>query len=38
LVRVGFEPIMGIGGEQAAAVFQDELVRWMPIIKANSKS
>ena len=38
LVRVGFEPIMEIGGEQAAAVFQDELVRWTPIIKANSKS
>jgi tripartite-type tricarboxylate transporter receptor subunit TctC len=36
LVRVGFEPIMGIGGEQAAAVFQDELVRWTPIIKAGA--
>ena len=36
LVRVGFEPMMGIGGEQAAAVFQDELVRWTPIIKAGA--
>jgi hypothetical protein len=38
LVRVGFEPMMGYGGEKAGAVFQDELARWTPIIRANSKS
>jgi tripartite-type tricarboxylate transporter receptor subunit TctC len=37
LVRVGFEPMMGYGGEKAGAVFQDELARWTPIIRANSK-
>jgi tripartite-type tricarboxylate transporter receptor subunit TctC len=36
LVRVGFEPMIGIGGEQAAAVFRDELVRWTPIIRAGA--
>ena len=36
LLRVGFEPMMGFGGERAAAVFQDELVRWTPIIKAGA--
>jgi len=39
LVRIGFEPMIGLGGEKAAAVFHDELVRWTPIIKAGlSKS
>ncbi len=36
LVRVGFEPMVGVGGDQAAQVFQDELVRWTPIIKAGA--
>ena len=38
LVRVGFEPMVGVGGDKAAQVFQDELVRWTPIIKAGGKS
>ena len=39
LVRIGFEPMIGLGGEKAAGVFYDELVRWTPIIKAGlSKS
>ena len=36
LVRVGFEPIVGMSADQATATFQDELTRWTPIIKANS--
>ena len=33
LLRLGFEPLPGVGPDQAAAVFQDELVRWTPILK-----
>jgi tripartite-type tricarboxylate transporter receptor subunit TctC len=33
LLRIGFEPLLGVGPDQAAAVFQDELVRWTPILK-----
>ena len=33
LLRLGFEPLLGVGPDQAAAVFQDELVRWTPILK-----
>ncbi len=36
LLRVGFEPMVGFGGERAAAVFRDELMRWTPIIKAGA--
>ncbi len=36
LLRIGFEPMLGVGGEQAAAVFHDELIRWTPIIKASA--
>ncbi len=35
LLRVGFEPVLGVGGAKAAQVFQDELVRWTPILKAG---
>ncbi len=35
LLRVGFEPVLGVGGEKAADVFKNELVRWTPIIKAS---
>ncbi len=35
LLRIGFEPVLGVGGEKAAEVFKDELVRWTPILKAN---
>ena len=35
LLRVGFEPVLGVGREKAADVFKDELVRWTPILKAT---
>ncbi len=35
LLRIGFEPVLGVGGEMAANVFKDELVRWTPILKAS---
>ena len=34
LVRLGFEPVRGVGPDTAAGVFQDELARWTPILKA----
>ena len=33
LLRVGFEPVRDVGPDKAAGVFQDELVRWTPILK-----
>jgi tripartite-type tricarboxylate transporter receptor subunit TctC len=33
LLRLGFEPVLGVGPDKAAGVFQDELVRWTPILK-----
>ena len=33
LLMLGFEPLLGVGPDQAAAVLQDELVRWTPILK-----
>jgi tripartite-type tricarboxylate transporter receptor subunit TctC len=36
LLRVGFEPVLDVGPDKAAGVFQDELVRWTPILKAVS--
>jgi tripartite-type tricarboxylate transporter receptor subunit TctC len=33
LLRLGFEPLLGFGPDRAAGVFQDELVRWTPILK-----
>jgi len=33
LLTLGFEPLFGVGPDQAASVFQDELVRWTPILK-----
>jgi tripartite-type tricarboxylate transporter receptor subunit TctC len=36
LLKLGFEPIIGIGPDKAAGVFQDELVRWTPILKTVS--
>ena len=38
LLRAGIEPIIGMSPAQASAIFQDELTRWTPIIKANSRS
>ena len=35
LLRLGFEPVLGVGGEKAADVFKDELVRWTPVLKAG---
>ena len=35
LLRIGFEPVRGIGPDKAARVFQDELTRWTPILKAS---
>jgi tripartite-type tricarboxylate transporter receptor subunit TctC len=34
LLRLGFEPMRDVGPDQAAGVFQDELVRWTPILEA----
>src|SRR5262245_33842556 len=34
LLRLGFEPVRDIGPDKAASVFQEELVRWTPILKA----
>ena len=34
LVRLGFEPVRDVGPDTAAGVFQDELARWTPILKA----
>jgi tripartite-type tricarboxylate transporter receptor subunit TctC len=36
LLRLGFEPLLGIGPDQATGVFQDERVRWAPILKSVS--
>ena len=36
LLKLGFEPLIGIGPDKAAGVFQDELVRWTPILKTVS--
>jgi hypothetical protein len=36
LIRLGFEPVRDVGLEKAARVFQDELVRWTPILKASA--
>jgi tripartite-type tricarboxylate transporter receptor subunit TctC len=36
LLRLGFEPMLGVGPDKAAALFQDERVRWMPILKTVS--
>ena len=33
LLRLGFETVLGVGPDKAAGVYQDELTRWMPIIK-----
>jgi tripartite-type tricarboxylate transporter receptor subunit TctC len=36
LLAKGFEPLLGIGPDKAAGIFQDELVRWTPILKTVS--
>jgi tripartite-type tricarboxylate transporter receptor subunit TctC len=36
LLKLGFEPLIGIGPDKAAGVFQDELIRWTPILKTVS--
>jgi tripartite-type tricarboxylate transporter receptor subunit TctC len=36
LLAKGFEPLLGIGPDKAASIFQDELVRWTPILKTVS--
>lgn len=33
LVRLGFEPVGGIGPDKAAGVFRDELAHWAPVLK-----
>jgi len=35
LLKLGFEPVRGVGGEKATEVLRDELVRWTPILKAG---
>jgi tripartite-type tricarboxylate transporter receptor subunit TctC len=34
LVRLGFEPVLDVGPKKAAALFQDERVRWTPILNS----
>jgi tripartite-type tricarboxylate transporter receptor subunit TctC len=36
LLTLGFEPVLDVGPDKAATVFQDELVRWTPILKTVS--
>jgi tripartite-type tricarboxylate transporter receptor subunit TctC len=36
LIRLGFEPVIGAGPDQAARIFRDELARWTPILKSVS--
>src|SRR5262245_3483244 len=36
LLTKGFEPLLDIGPDKAASIFQDELVRWTPILKTVS--
>jgi tripartite-type tricarboxylate transporter receptor subunit TctC len=36
LLRLGFEPVLEVGPDKAARVFQEELARWTPILKATS--
>jgi tripartite-type tricarboxylate transporter receptor subunit TctC len=36
LLRLGFEPVLDVGPDKAAGVFQDELARWTPILKTTS--
>jgi hypothetical protein len=36
LLRLGFEPVLDIGPDKAAGVFQEELARWTPILKTTS--
>jgi tripartite-type tricarboxylate transporter receptor subunit TctC len=36
LLRLGFEPVLDVGPDKAAGVFQEELARWTPILKATS--
>ena len=36
LLNLGFEPVRGVGGARATEVFKDELVRWMPLLKAGA--
>ena len=35
LLRLGFEPVRGAGPEKAAQIFQGELKRWTPMLKAG---
>jgi tripartite-type tricarboxylate transporter receptor subunit TctC len=35
LLRIGFEPVRDVGLDKAARVFQDELIRWTPILKTS---
>jgi tripartite-type tricarboxylate transporter receptor subunit TctC len=35
LLRLGFEPVRGAGPEKAALIFQGELKRWTPMLKAG---
>jgi len=36
LLRLGFEPVLDVGPDKAAGVFQEELARWTQILKATS--
>jgi tripartite-type tricarboxylate transporter receptor subunit TctC len=36
LLRLGFQPVLEVGPDKAAGVFQEELARWTPILKATS--
>jgi len=36
LLRLGFEPVLDVGPDKAAGVFQEERARWAPILKTTS--
>jgi tripartite-type tricarboxylate transporter receptor subunit TctC len=35
LVKAGFEPLSGLGGEKAKTYVKDEYARWEPIVRAT---
>ena len=35
LTESGFEPMLGLGPEQAARYLHDEIARWAPLVRAS---
>jgi hypothetical protein len=34
LIKIGFEPLVGLGPDKSDQLFREEAVRWVPIIKS----